>query len=940
MLVRLAVYAPNGARQGVLAHPLTLEAAHPLGDVPSLRISYSAHGPGAELLDEPCEIALEYSADGGVSWAEPYDGRFVRIRRRADAADRSGARAAELPGYAWMLRKVILYPGSAPLVSGKRAFLSATPGAIMATVLAEGQFRGALPGLAYDFTPAHDSAGAAWPQILTIYYQPGIDALTALINMSEQGLIDWRMSGRTLQLYAADTTLGRDLAAGDGPVDLRLGRDVLAAPDEATLEDAASAVLVLGEGAFVHQQTSPTPGPWGRWEQYVAAGGVSDVGTATLLATSALTRADGERVQRTRQITTRTARWLPYRDYRPGDYVLAPGEAGHATPLRIRQITLWRDAAGVVGGALTLNDRFLEHQIRLARRTAGIVGGSTIDGGTGARPAPEAPEPRTPAAPTGLTVGAVAYIDAGGFPAGQITASWSPVTADAGGVALTVGGYELWWALNATGAPWTLLTSTTAPDTTATYSPLTVGESYQFKVRAINLGKAGGFSPPQAVTIPDDTTPPPVPSAPVLSTRLGVIHVEWDGLGAGAVPMPADLHRVRVWMQDPLAPGYAEVGSLTSAGSIVVPDQPYGASRQFRLTAIDRSNNESAASATATIATQAVVNTDVIGEVLDAAKLIDGTLVASDKVVAASITGGLIQSLAINTGHLAANAVTAAKIAAGQIQTSHLQANAVTADKLQAVLTLSTRIVAGNPTGARVELSTTGLEAYNASSVQTLSISATTGAVSIIGQLSSGTTGTRVVINPAGAATPEIRFYPSAGTNFSRIYSDASLFAGEATLIQRSGTNAGSTAETLVQHAAGSWDVWVRHPGTLAFNGGRLSAEQSQAMIGYQTASLVQRLTFLPSSTRHSGTWSTAGSDAGLLMYSMPFNGGIGWTLSWHATMASVPLVVWTADTLASPPSHITVGTCVTNRSTTGVLLLTTSTVAISIQAMAWAWRM
>src|SRR5690606_31014100 len=175
--IRLVAYAPNGPRLGLLPHPLAVQAGHPLNDVPALAMRYSRHALGAQLLAQPCEIALEWT-DDGQTWTEPPDARFLRIKRGTDATDEAGVETFEMPGYGWQLRKVVLYPGPAPLVDGTRAFTSATPGTILQTFLAEAQARGALPALDWTFTTTHDSAGQPWAKILTIYYEPGLDALT------------------------------------------------------------------------------------------------------------------------------------------------------------------------------------------------------------------------------------------------------------------------------------------------------------------------------------------------------------------------------------------------------------------------------------------------------------------------------------------------------------------------------------------------------------------------------------------------------------------------------------------------------------------------------------------------------------------------------------------------------------------------------------------
>ncbi|MEV4897352.1 hypothetical protein AB0K48_49240 [Nonomuraea sp. NPDC055795] len=321
--LRLVAYQPNGARLWVLGQHLGLEASMPLNDMSSLRLTYYGLAQGAAWLESPCEVAVEYSTGGG--WTEPANARFLRIKRSGEDTDRSAARAYQMPGYTWMLTKLILYAGTGGLVDGKRQFAAATPGDILAAFVGEGQARGALPGLAVDFTVTHDSVGQAWNKTLTIGLDVGVNLQAVLINLSEQGICDWQMSGRTLQVYNEGTALARQLAAGPAPVDLRLGRDVDQAPDEATLEDAASVILIAGEDNLRVEVSNPAATvPWGRWETYQQQGGVSDHGTATLLGQHALERVARERVQLTRQLVFGAARWLPLAGYRVGDHVLAP----------------------------------------------------------------------------------------------------------------------------------------------------------------------------------------------------------------------------------------------------------------------------------------------------------------------------------------------------------------------------------------------------------------------------------------------------------------------------------------------------------------------------------------------------------------------------------------------------------------------------------------
>lgn len=180
--LRLVAYSPNGDRLGLLPQHLEFETAFPLNDVPSLKLSYPAAGVGADFLNQPVEVAVEYAVDGG-QWAEPDGGRFLRIKRGADPTDQSGTRMYECPGWSWQLRKLVMYAGGV-MAEGKRQFSAVTPGALLRTLVQEGKARGALPGLAIDFTSTNDSAGQLWGSRLTMELEPGIDLLTLLINLN------------------------------------------------------------------------------------------------------------------------------------------------------------------------------------------------------------------------------------------------------------------------------------------------------------------------------------------------------------------------------------------------------------------------------------------------------------------------------------------------------------------------------------------------------------------------------------------------------------------------------------------------------------------------------------------------------------------------------------------------------------------------------------
>jgi hypothetical protein len=371
--------------------------------------------------------------------------------------------------------------------------------------------------------------------------------------------------------------------------------------------------------------------------------------------------------------------------------------------------------------------------------------------------------------------------------------------------------------------------------------------------------------------------------------------------------MPTDLARVRVWMQDPLSPGWEEIGYLDAAGSIVVPGLPYGADREVRFTAVDHSGNESAASPSATIATVPLVEGDAA----------EGS---------------------ITTGALAANAVTAAKVAAGAIEAAHLAAAAVTADKLTAVLALASRIVAGDPTGARVELNEDGLEAYAAGGAQTVSVSAASGAVSIVGQLSTGLVGRRIIVNPSGSTDPEIRWYPSTGTNYARIFVD-----NDGSIIHISGTNGDGTRRSQVIQRGDEWRTHIYNPSTGLAGGGYMFAQPSQLEVGYNDATpALNRFRFTSSAVEYAGRWNYVGSNTqtGLIMTSLSVTINSGISLAWGSvTLASIPQVT-TGVTFNGRTSSTIICAALSNVNETNFGIgVNSSTNTGSARVEIWAWR-
>ncbi|MFD7922553.1 hypothetical protein ACFV3R_25415 [Streptomyces sp. NPDC059740] len=186
-----------------------------------------------------------------------------------------------------------------------------------------------------------------------------------------------------------------------------------------------------------------------------------------------------------------------------------------------------------------------------------------------------------------------------------------------------------------------------------------------------------------AVVATNGPAPTAAPTAPLVTPSIAGLRVTWDGTLAAGSDLPADFDHIAVYIST--AAGTAPspdtfAGTIRRAGDggvLPVTPLPY-AEHYVRLAAVNTSGATGPASA----------------ETAGTPVQVDGP-------------------------DLTAGSVTAGTIAAG----------AVTADKLEAVLSLATRVVAGDPAGARVELDASGLKAYDASGAQTVNLNGTTAAI-------------------------------------------------------------------------------------------------------------------------------------------------------------------------------------------------------------------
>ena len=616
---RLVAYLPNGGKLGNLPAPLSWDASVVNNDLGALKVTYSRRAIGGGILkrglEQGLEIGLEVS-DGGA-WSEPYNCRYLLIGRSRNAEDVSDTVTLTCQSMGWLSNK-ILNNDTAHLIQdgdnkGKRAFLSKNPGIIIRTILDENKARkGAGLVLSPGFDTGKDAAGANWKSVYTLYYSLGTSLNSMLSSMVGGGAIDWRTEGRTLRIWNADSTsLSRDLS---GRVHISMAHDILEAPEEESIEDLSSDILVEGDNGLIFRESNPAaPTPWGGWESYVSQGGVSDEATAKAFMQTTLASAARVRGQYTRSLLVTNAESLPLVDYRPGDWITAP-TVQHGEKVRIQQVTVSLDSNGLKA-SITLNDKVYDSQVRANKKIQGITGGATLAGSEGGTTASSDRDHRVPKAPLGLVVQTDAYIGSDGFAHGLATASWSAVTEATNNTAIEISNYLVEWKLHKDGAPWH--SAGTTDKTQLGFGGLDCGTQIEVRVRAVPTysDKLGEWSSVVVATVESDTTPCSVPSKPVLSSELGVVTVHWDGRTAAGTSMESDFSHIEVG-EGVNAAGMTVISATQSGrGDYLVTGLTAGSRHAYALRSVDHAGNRSDWSVIASVTVASAVSPEEVEQI-------------------------------------------------------------------------------------------------------------------------------------------------------------------------------------------------------------------------------------------------------------------------------------------------------------------------------------
>lgn len=257
---------------------------------------------------------------------------------------------------------------------------------------------------------------------------------------------------------------------------------------------------------------------------------------------------------------------------------------------------------------------------------------------------------------------------------------------------------------------------------------LTPGVPYDIQIRAVDNGtppNSSVWSATTTIQTVGDTLAPSVPAPPtVAASRIAIQVTHTLGKSSGGTfNLEADLHHLEVHAQ--YEPTFT-------------PD-----------------------------------NTTLLGKLIANNGMIIASIPAVGTFNVESTNALYVKVLAVDEAGNKSNPSTAVQSTALLIDNAHisdLTVSKVTAGTITADWFVGARIKTAD-TGSRVELNSSGLQAYNSSGAQTVAISSADGSAVLTGTVQSGVgTGARVILNPIGPTGigdgwPTIDFYPDGSSN-------------------------------------------------------------------------------------------------------------------------------------------------------------------------------
>ncbi|MFY7066006.1 fibronectin type III domain-containing protein [Nocardiopsis changdeensis] len=267
------------------------------------------------------------------------------------------------------------------------------------------------------------------------------------------------------------------------------------------------------------------------------------------------------------------------------------------------------------------------------------------------------------------------------------------------------------------------------------HSSLEEGQAVEVRDETGAVRLRFGYQPDgRAAVVTEGGEPVTAPTAPTVTPMPSGLRVSWDGALADDSALPSDFDHVNVHVstEDGFTPSEATFVVTIPRSAGAVPIAPLTVGTTYYVCLVP------------------VTTGGIVG---DPSAQASGVPAAVTDIAPGSITETEIADDAISTPKLRAEAVTALKIAAEAIEAGHIKAAAVTASKLEAELVLGTRIIAGTPSGARVELDSTGIKGYNAADELVFVVDDTGTALFSGDIVASEISGSRMVVGTAPGPT-------------------------------------------------------------------------------------------------------------------------------------------------------------------------------------------
>ena len=471
-------------------------------------------------------------------------------------------------------------------------------GEVVLTLLAEAEARGIkFPSyLTPTFTTTHDSYGQPWEDKSEWGFAVG-ESYASVLTAIEELYDVW--IDPDLNLHIVPTRGENHTLTGERPIKFQIGKHLRAASDTARGKMKNALALKTTEG-WAEAVENSSVGKYGRLEASMETKANRSV--SAKIAGITLSQRAVEEEGATYDIIP--SEYVPWVDFKPGDWVLAPNRRGETVPRRVMSISVEESDAGAPNYTIEFDTIFQDNEERV-ERILNKLGGSGVGGssGTGSGIVPGGgggvitlpPTNSTPAvtpnAPEGLEVVSEGYWAPNGITAySELLFDWLPVTQNTNGTETVVAHYELWGHDNSTPeAGWDILGRYT--ENVATLTNFTPDEEWEFRVRAVNEDGQVSLWSPTVVHRPEGpNTPMIAPSKPTLESGLGLLIVRWDGRMADTSAAPPQFRYTYVEVKASSATtGWTRMGQAIQrgGGQSQIPGLVSGSSYDVRLIAVD-----------------------------------------------------------------------------------------------------------------------------------------------------------------------------------------------------------------------------------------------------------------------------------------------------------------------------------------------------------------